>query len=121
MYCSLGGERMADITNMTYGRSSAGITKLKQNFEGDINKAMKALESSDQQYSALVKEIKASWSGADADKFLKLLDQQRSALYDKFKSYKHTICDVLDQDLTAFEKAQSTNATTIESSIKIQK
>lgn len=110
----------ADISNLNYGRSSVGISTLKTNFEKDINKALKALKDDDANYKKLRTLIKNNWSGTDASKYLSLLDQQRQALYNRYKEYKHCICNALDADMKAFEKDQSTNATKISSSINIK-
>lgn len=95
-----------EITNATYGRSTAGQKSIVNNVQGDIDRAMKALDKSNKEYLNLRNTVKKYWTGPDANRFLKLLDDQRESIQNKMKSYKNTFVTALDQDRIQFDKTQ---------------
>lgn len=109
-----------NMNKATYGRDKTGQKKLQAEFENDFNNAIKALSGDDAKFVQVCKAIKNNWSGADADKFLQLLDEQRKQLVTDMKQFKNTMSNALAQDRTNFESAQSKNAQTITSNIKIK-
>ena len=112
---------MADlkISNATYGRSTSGSRIIQNNFKAAVEKAYAALSKDNKNYIELCNTIKSYWSGADANAFLKLLDDQRASIQNKIKKYNNVLTSVLENDRAQFEKSQSNIANTISSNIKI--
>lgn len=110
-----------NISNATYGRSTSGAKIVTNNLLADIDKAYKVLAKDDKYYTDLVNTINKYWSGADANKFLKLLDDQRASIQNRIKKYKTVVQTVMEADRSSFEKAQSNVSNKISSSININK
>ena len=96
-----------EITNATYGRSTTGQKIIATNISGDIDRAVKALDKSSKEYITLKNTIRQYWTGPDANRFLKLLDDQRESIQNKMKSYKNTFKRALENDRTQFNKTQN--------------
>ena len=102
-----------EISNATYGRSAAGQRIIASNIEGDITRAMKAMDKSNKEYVTLVNTIKKYWTGPDANQFLKLLDDKRISIQNKMKTYKSTFTSALEADRNQFDRTQSNIANKI--------
>ena len=94
------------ISNATYGRSTAGQKAIVNNFQGDIERALKALDADNAEYKALRKTISDNWSGADANAFLKLLDDKRTSIQSKVKKFKSAYSTVINEDNSKFIAGQ---------------
>ncbi len=107
------------ISNATYGRSESGSRTIQNSFNAAIDKAYSALSKDNKNYIELCNTIKSYWSGADANAFLKLLDDQRASIQNKIKRYKNVLSSALEGDRQQFEKSQANIASTISGNIKI--
>jgi len=99
------------IANMSYGRSTTGMNKLKSNFQSDIDKAVNYLGGSE--YQNLINTVSRYWTGPDADKFIKEIQKMLSQDAASFKTYNKTVQDALSSDLSYFDKSQVNNANNI--------
>ena len=91
----------------TYGRSKDGRTKLKNDFNGDIDALIKVLNGD--KYAAFKKTINANWVGADADDFLNDIEKSRKALEQSLKNLKNTFSGAIDADANQFRNFQAKN------------
>ena len=80
----------------TYEKSKDGKTKLKNDFSGDIDALVKALNGD--KYATFKKTIKANWVGEDADAFLDDIEKTRAALEKNLKNLKSTFKNAIDND-----------------------
>ena len=91
----------------TYGRSTAGRTKLKNDFSGDIDNLIKILNGD--KYAAFKKTIKENWVGADATDFLNDIEKSRKDLQNALNKLKTTFNGAIDADAKQFSSFQSKN------------
>ena len=110
-----------NMTDASYARSASGQKVVTENLIKDINNAYKVLSKDDTNYKALLMVVKKYWSGADANTFLKLLDDQRESIQNRIKKYQQIVTQVMIDDRSAFEKGQSNISSRISSDIKIDK
>lgn len=95
------------IGKATYGRSSSGKAKLKNDFYGDIDNLIKVLNGD--KYAAFKKTITQNWTGADATDFLNDIEKTRKALESNLKSLKSKFASAIDGDAKQFSSFQSKN------------
>ena len=94
------------MSNATYGRSTAGQKVIVNQFQACITKAVKALDADNAEYKALRKTISDNWSGADANEFLKLLDDKRKSIQSKVKKFNSAYSTVISEDNSKFIAGQ---------------
>ena len=86
-----------ETSNMAYGRGSADdMQRLINAISERIARARKELTGG--AYNELVSVIKNNWSGQDADKYLKLLDEVAHELDDDYKNLENEITSKIRLD-----------------------
>lgn len=93
-----------EITNATHARSQAGTTSIINNINGDINRAVKALDG--QAYDTLIKTVKNNWAGEACDDFIADLEKKKKNLKANMNGLKAKIESVVNEDFNNFKKAQ---------------
>ena len=91
----------------TYARDNAGRSRLKNDFNSDIEAFVNVINGS--RYTDLVKYVKANWVGADADDFLRDIDKTRADLIRDLRSLKTRFNEALEADAREFASFQSKN------------
>jgi len=81
------------MANISYGRSSTGMNKLKSDFQSDIQKTIAYLQGAE--CSNMINTISKYWVGPDADKFIKEVQKMLSQDASLFKTYNKT-CTIID-------------------------
>ena len=96
-----------NMSSATNARSRAGLAKLKNDFNTDLNKVISKLSGS--KYDEMVRTIRANWEGADAEDFLKDIEKTKDALKKQVRALRHEIERTLDNDYNDFVKFQQRN------------
>lgn len=104
------------MNDATYGRNLTGRAALVANLQGDIDKAIAALDGAE--YNTVVTTVKNNWNGADADEFLAKLKATKDDIKKSYKQYKSVVQSALNSDSTQFTKMQNANKATIANTIK---
>lgn len=106
---------MADMSNLTYGRSMEGSNKIVNDLMNDIKEITKALAGAE--YANIIKEVRNNWSGTDATAFLKKFEESTKELTQYYNSFTIKIARVIVTDYNQFTKQQQQMADTINSSV----
>ena len=96
------------IGETTYGRSASGIKFLKNEYNNCFNRTRKELRGT--KYAELVQTIRRYWTGADADAYLRRLEEKIMECERKVLSLQTKLDSALNQDLENFRNFQSQNA-----------
>ena len=64
---------MADMANLTYGRSAKGTETIINDLNRDIDVMKKVLSGNE--YAEIKLAVRTNWAGADANAFLKKLEE----------------------------------------------
>lgn len=107
---------MADMANLTYGRSAKGTEKILSDLERDIETMKRVLSSND--YAEILLAVRTNWSGADANAFIKKLNESRQELAQCFDDVKAQMQMIINEDYKNFVQDQNKIADTINSQIK---
>lgn len=91
----------------TYARDAAGRSKLKSDFNGDIEALVNVCKGS--KYNDLIKLVKNNWVGADATDFINDLDKEIAALIKSLRALKTEFNTAIDADAKQFASFQSKN------------
>ena len=106
---------MADMSNLTYGRSIEGSNKIVNDLMNDIKEITKALSGAE--YANIIKEVRNNWNGTDATAFLKKFEESTKELTQYYNSFTIKIARVIITDYNQFAKQQQQMADTINSSV----
>lgn len=103
---------MLDMSNAKYARGGHGteitvISEINAKFNGFKNR-IKGTE-----YNTLINTIRANWEGADADKFVALIDEVTNELQNKVSKINTDITNSIIDDRTEFSNFQTKNANNI--------
>lgn len=107
---------MADMANLTYGRSSKGTETILNELNRDIETMKKVLSGNE--YAEIKLAVRSNWSGADANVFLKKLEESKQELEQCFDDVKAQMQMILNEDYKNFVQDQNKIAETISSQIK---
>ena len=91
------------INEATYGRDAAGRKKLLADFQAEIDKAIKVMET---EQTTVIDTVKKYWIGKDADAFIKNFKQNVADMKADFNRRKKDLESVLSSDSKEFEKFQ---------------
>lgn len=103
---------MLDMNNAKYARGGHGteitiISELTAKFD-EFKSTIKGSE-----YNTLINTIHANWEGADADRFVKLIEEVTTELQNKVSRISNDITNSILDDRTEFSTFQSKNANNI--------
>ena len=98
------------MSDLTYGRDSAGKKKLLTDYQNDLKNAIKVLED---ESNNVILTVRRYWAGADADTFVSIFEKDVKNVKTQFKTYSSLIQEALDSDAKQFSKNQNTIANMI--------
>ena len=93
------------MSDLTYGRDSAGKKKLLTDYQNDLKNAIKVLED---ESNNVILTVRRYWAGADADTFISIFEKDVKNVKTQFKTYSSLIQEALDSDAKQFSKNQNT-------------
>lgn len=93
-----------EMKEATYARDTAGKKKLISDFQAEIDKAIKTMES---EQATVIDTVNKYWLGKDADQFKKDFKENVANMKSDFTRLKKSLDSVLTSDAKEFEKFQS--------------
>ena len=101
-----------EMSNATYARGSDHKTMLKTFIQSEMDSYAASLKGKG--YENLVNTVKKYWSGADASRFLLMLEKNVSGVQKKVSTtYKNQIIGAIYYDYNKFMKTQNQNSSMI--------
>ena len=97
-----------NMANATYGRDVEGQKRLITNLTKKIEAAAEAVKGKD--YTNLIRTVKMYWSGADADRFLEVLEEETNEIQAQIKQYASQLEAAIEEDAKSFAQMQETNS-----------
>lgn len=104
---------MPTLSDMTYGRSTAGRQSVINTYQSWINSYKKNLKGD--QYNKMISAIQNGWNGADADAFIKKLEEITVELERRVNQYIVRMETALKSDASNFAKLQNNNQNNVNS------
>ena len=102
---------ISGITDLSYGRSESGKQQLLDAYKTWLRNYESEVQGD--YYQKLVTAIKNGWVGADADAFIKKLNEIANSLRARTNTYYYRAETSLALDRNNFEQNQRTNASTM--------
>ncbi len=97
-----------DIKDAEYGRSGGGASLLKRDIYNEMDKLKKLCN--DEVINNVYPVIKRNWQGADAEAYLKSLDNGINKIKQTIDKQREILVAAVDQDAKDFEAFQNKNA-----------